>query len=182
MTKQRIIAIAKVIPILIPAYEGIKQMQAWRSGTSIAILSVCTILATAGAKGVAQASQPVPSPGVATGKLRAGAARVDITPSNLTNLNPFGGTWSGVHDPIYARILVLDNGDTKAAIIATDLIEVGDTTEVRERIQRELGIRAMAHLTCVGASVAGAGVAEVRAVIEDSGCVGWVYSAWLWWE
>jgi neutral ceramidase len=75
------------------------------------------------------------------GNLRAGAARVDITPTDLTNLNSFnGGKFTGVHDPIFARVLVLDDGTTTAAFVALDLIEVGDTTDVRQRIQRELGI------------------------------------------
>jgi hypothetical protein len=80
-------------------------------------------------------------PGTApVGNLRVGAARVDITPTDLTNLNPFGGKFNGVHDSIYARTLVIDNGATMAAFVALDLIEVGDSTEVRQRIQRELGI------------------------------------------
>ena len=75
------------------------------------------------------------------GNLRAGAARVDITPTDLTNLNSFnGGKFTGVHDPIFARVLVLDDGTTMAAFVALDLIEVGDTTDVRQRIQRELSI------------------------------------------
>jgi hypothetical protein len=75
------------------------------------------------------------------GNLRVGAARVDITPTDLTNLNSFNnGKFTGVHDPIFARVLVLNDGTTMAAFVALDLIEVGDTTDVRQRIQRELGI------------------------------------------
>jgi hypothetical protein len=73
--------------------------------------------------------------------LRVGAAKVDITPANLTNLNPMGGgTFAGVHDPIFARVLIVDNGRTTAALVSLDLIETGDTLRVRERIQKELGI------------------------------------------
>lgn len=72
--------------------------------------------------------------------LRAAAVKVNITPSDLTDLNAFGGSFKDVHDPIFARVLVLDNGVNTAAIVALDLIEVGDTTQVRQRIQRELGI------------------------------------------
>jgi hypothetical protein len=39
-------------------------------------------------------------------------------------------------------VLVLDNGANTAAIVALDLIETGDTTPGRQRIQRELGIPA----------------------------------------
>jgi hypothetical protein len=78
--------------------------------------------------------------GESAGNLRAGAARVDITPTDLTNLNPFGANFNSVHDPIYARALVISNNTIIVAFVALDLIEVGDTTDVRQRIQRELGI------------------------------------------
>lgn len=73
--------------------------------------------------------------------LRVGAAKIDITPTNLAGLNPMGGgAFEGVHDPIFARALVLSNGRNTAAIVSTDLIEVGDMTPLRRRIQAELGI------------------------------------------
>jgi neutral ceramidase len=84
-----------------------------------------------------------PTEAAVTGELRVGAAKVDITPKDLTSLNPMGGkTFAGVHDPIYARALLLDNGKNSAAIVALDLIETGDTGEVRRRITKELGIPA----------------------------------------
>jgi hypothetical protein len=77
------------------------------------------------------------------GQLRAGAAKVDITPSNLTGLTNLWGTqFEGVHDRIYVRALVLDNSEARAAIIAADLVEFGDTTAVRQRIAQETGIPA----------------------------------------
>ena len=76
-----------------------------------------------------------------TSGLRVGAAKVDITPKDLTSLNPMGGkTFAGVHDPIYARALVLESGKNSAAMVTLDLIEAGDTSEVRRRIAKELGI------------------------------------------
>lgn len=75
------------------------------------------------------------------GGLRVGAAKVDITPKDLTSLNPMGGkTFAGVHDPIYARALLLESGKNSAAMVTLDLIEAGDTSEVRKRIAKELGI------------------------------------------
>jgi neutral ceramidase len=74
------------------------------------------------------------------GDLRVGAAKLDITPSNLKGLNSFGGDFTDVHDPIFARALVLDNGSSAVAVVALDLIEIGDTTPVRQRIEKELGI------------------------------------------
>jgi len=77
------------------------------------------------------------------GNLKVGAAKVDITPKDLTGLvgipnKPF----SGVHDHLYARALVLNSGNTTAAIVALDLVEIGDTTDLRQRIEKELSIPA----------------------------------------
>jgi neutral ceramidase len=75
------------------------------------------------------------------GPLRAGAAKVDITPGNLTSLtNLWGRPFEGVHDPIFLRALVVDNGINTAAIVAADLVEFGDTSSVRKRIAEEVGI------------------------------------------
>src|SRR5260370_13046915 len=79
--------------------------------------------------------------------LRAGAARVDITPSAGAAL-PMSGYanrthgFEDIHDHIYARAIVLDDGVTSAAIVAWELIGVPNTvwTEVSERIAKELGI------------------------------------------
>jgi neutral ceramidase len=81
--------------------------------------------------------------GAETHNLKVGVAKVDITPKDLTGLvgivpRPYGG----VHDQLYARALVLDNGVTTAAIVALDLVEMGDTTALRQRIARELAIPA----------------------------------------
>jgi len=76
-----------------------------------------------------------------TGELRVGAAKLDITPKDLTNLNPMGGgSFAGVHDRLYTRALIVDDGKNSAAIVELDLIETGDTTQVRQRIRKELGI------------------------------------------
>ncbi len=77
------------------------------------------------------------------GPLGAGAAKVDITPPDLTGLtNLFRRPFTGVHDPIYVRALVLDNGLNTVAIVAADLVEFGDTLAVRQRIEQEISIPA----------------------------------------
>jgi neutral ceramidase len=73
--------------------------------------------------------------------LRAGAAKVDITPADLTALNPIGGTsFLGVHDPIHVRVLVLHDGASEVALISAELIECGDMRDLRARIEAETGI------------------------------------------
>lgn len=74
------------------------------------------------------------------GSLLAGAARIDITPQDLTGLtNLWRHPFEGVHDPIYVRALVVDNGINSAAIVAADLVEFGDTSELRKKIEKEIG-------------------------------------------
>src|ERR1051325_4435559 len=65
------------------------------------------------------------------GNLRAGAARVDITPPANAAL-PMSGYagrtqgFKGIHDPIYVRAIVVDDGSTLAAVVAWELIFVPD--------------------------------------------------------
>ncbi|MCV2394343.1 hypothetical protein OEB99_08480 [Actinotalea sp. M2MS4P-6] len=79
---------------------------------------------------------------MSTRQLTAGAARVEITPAALAGLNPFGPDFLSVHDPLHARALVVGDGDTRVALVALDLVEVGDTTQLRDRIADEVGIPA----------------------------------------
>ena len=108
-------------------------------GATVAILSIL-IMPMIPARASA-APQTANGTNASTGNLRAGASMADITPTDLTNLNSFnGGKFTAVHDPIFGRVLILDDGATMAAVVSLDLIEVGDTTEFRQQIQRELGI------------------------------------------
>ena len=81
--------------------------------------------------------------GAETGNLRVGVSKVDITPTDLTGLTNLWRTpFEGVHDHIFVRALVLDNGHNAAVLVAADLVEFGDTMSVRERIAKETGIPA----------------------------------------
>lgn len=77
------------------------------------------------------------------GELRAGAARVEITPPVGTPLGGYGdrkgAASTGVHDPIFAKALVLDDGTERVAILTTDL--VGTHPEIARRAAEAAGLR-----------------------------------------
>jgi hypothetical protein len=79
---------------------------------------------------------------------RAGAARVDITPAADAALVMYGyGNrtlgFKGIHDSIYVRAIVLDDGASQAAVVAWELGAVPDAVwaEVSRRIAADGGIR-----------------------------------------
>jgi len=78
--------------------------------------------------------------------LKAGVAKVDITPEIIEGMETVGHrrVVTGVRDPLRAGVLVLDDGETKAAIVTTDLINAYDDMVklVREKIEAETGIPA----------------------------------------
>ena len=83
------------------------------------------------------------------GPLRAGAARVDITPTPDAAL-PMAGYASrtqgfrGIHDNVYVRAIVLDDGTTQAALVAWESLYVPDPVwaETSRQIAEQTGIRA----------------------------------------
>ena len=80
-----------------------------------------------------------------SGNLRVGAAKIDVTPSpdRVKDLvNVWGTPYQGIHDHIFARAIVIDNGTTSAALVAIDSPDVIDTLPVRQRIEKESGIPA----------------------------------------
>ncbi len=93
---------------------------------------------------------------VARAELRAGAARVEITPDVKAMPVPLGGyaarrgaPATGVHDPVYARALVLSDGATKVGIVSLDLcfLPANVKAEVLRRVEAA-GLRGLdsAHL------------------------------------
>ncbi|MCZ7568819.1 MAG: neutral/alkaline non-lysosomal ceramidase N-terminal domain-containing protein [Ardenticatenaceae bacterium] len=93
--------------------------------------------------------------------LQAGTARIDITPppgqpmAGFPKFDPqlaptdmsgyFGrqGGATGTHDPLYARALVLDNGERALAFVAVDLVMVtaAFTAAVRDAVHQAIGLR-----------------------------------------
>lgn len=83
----------------------------------------------------------------AHGEFRAGAARVDITPSTDTRLAIWGyddpaPLFTGVHDPLHVRALVVDDGEKRAAIVSCEVLLIPNKLwEVTAtRVSQELGI------------------------------------------
>jgi len=79
----------------------------WQSNSAIRFL-------TLGGVGLALTAAPAT---VDRGSLRAGAARVDITPPANPDYPPSG---KYAHERLYIRAIVLDNGVTRAALIGAD--------------------------------------------------------------
>jgi len=83
------------------------------------------------------------------GPLRVGAARIDITPAPDAAL-PMAGYASrtqgfrGIHDPLYVRAIVLDDGATQVALVAWESLFVPEPVwaETSQHIAKETGIRA----------------------------------------
>jgi len=78
---------------------------------------------------------------------RAGAAKVDVTPTDLSNVKSLGGFLklppTGVHDRLFTRVVILDNGDDKIAIVSWDRINGASWEEVetvRKGIHDRTGI------------------------------------------
>ncbi len=73
------------------------------------------------------------------GNLRVGTARVNITPSTPIPMSGYGsreGPFQGIHDSLYTRVIVFDNGTRKAAVISADVI--GFSHEFWRRITRKV--------------------------------------------
>ncbi|MBA4180131.1 MAG: hypothetical protein C0506_06030 [Anaerolinea sp.] len=97
--------------------------------------------------------------------LRIGASAIDITPPVGTALDGYGGRTDvslGVHDPLYARCLYLDDGTTQLALVVCDLIGIGSflAQRARELIAERPGIPPQNVL--VAATHTHAGPAGVR--------------------
>jgi hypothetical protein len=68
--------------------------------------------------------------------LRAGVARIDITPAKPVKMSGYGSrrdVSTGVHDPLYARIVAFESGGGRLVLISADLIGFYDETAERFR-------------------------------------------------
>ena len=77
------------------------------------------------------------------GELRASVARLDVTPDTPQWLQGYGPRQSdGVHDRLYHRIVVLDDGDAQFFLISTDICTVspGFYDQVMKELQERESI------------------------------------------
>ncbi len=100
---------------------------AWEACRALGIAAAC--LAAGGA--VADARQ--------AGPLRAGTARVDITPTQPVQMSGYGSRKElsqGIHDPLSARVLAFEQGGKRLVLLSCDLI--GWYGEAGENIRKSL--------------------------------------------
>lgn len=110
----------------------------WRHSAVVASTSWLCLVATVRAQDLADGQFAV------RGNLRAGVAKVDITPAKPAGMTVTGHPRkvSGVRDPIRAGVLTLDDGETRAAIVSLDVIGAWEemVQKLRTEIERETGI------------------------------------------
>lgn len=97
--------------------------------------------------------------------MQIGASAIEITPPVGTALDGYGGRTDvslGIHDPLYARALFLDDGTTQIALVVCDLIGIGSflAERARELIAERPGIPS-SHVM-ISATHTHAGPAGVR--------------------
>jgi neutral ceramidase len=86
-------------------------------------------------------------------ELKGGTAKVDITPPIGAWLSGYGSRnkpSEGILDPLYAKALVLDDGQSKIAIASADLLWVPleITNEIRQQVQEKLSIPPQNVMIC----------------------------------
>lgn len=87
---------------------------------------------------VRAAAESPPEEGAANdvGVFKAGAAKLDITPAAGVPLNGYGDRMgrdaTGSHDPLWVRVLCLDDGETRVLLVNADLCVI--TPELRSRV------------------------------------------------
>jgi neutral ceramidase len=85
-------------------------------------------------------------------ELKAGLARIDITPSTLMQMYGYAnrkcGPANGTHDPLFAKALVLEAGESRMAIVTLDLgsmVSENLRTEVASKLKIPLLLLAASH-------------------------------------
>ena len=120
------------------------------------------------------------------GGLTAGATRVEITPP-LTipylGFVPRHALFEGVHDPLYARAVVVGDGERRVALVSADSIgfarslagEGRDfTAEVRGRVEGACGIPAGSVMICATHAHSTPETVGIRRMLDHPGAEEWI--------
>jgi hypothetical protein len=88
-----------------------------------------------------------------TGSLRAGVACVDISPGPgvpLAGYPHFPRPNTGIHDPLYAGCIVLEDGITRLALVCMDLLMISRryVRAIRQKAEAQTGIPAANIMIC----------------------------------
>ena len=78
------------------------------------------------------------------GPFRASCVKVDITPQDSVWMMAYGTRRSeGVHDPLFHRIVALDDGSTRFVLVSTDVTAISPALHdrVENDLQEETGLR-----------------------------------------
>lgn len=99
--------------------------------------------------------------------LKAGCAKVDITPPVgvwLSGYSSRNKPSEGISDELYAKALVLDDGQNKIAIVSADLLWVPleTTNEIRELVKQKIGIPENNVLICATHTHFGPKIDKIR--------------------
>jgi len=123
-------------------------MRGVRSGRCRRLATGCVLVLSLGLVG--STCERVKPPDPRTGPLRAGACAVEITPVPGVNhtepifLAGFGSNRraTGMHDPLWARGVVLEAGETKIALVTLDLVGYfhNEVETIRALVDPGLGI------------------------------------------
>jgi neutral ceramidase len=95
--------------------------------------------------------------------LRAGVCKADITPAETDGdiISGHRRIVHGVRDPLRAGVLVLDDGETKAAIVTLDVIAAWDemVKRARQKIEEQTGVPAANIMVAASHNHSGPGFA-----------------------
>ena len=90
-------------------------------------------------------------PAIASAELKAGVGRVEITPSTFMPMYGYSnrkcGPANGTHDPLFAKVLVLESGGSRMAIVTAD---VGSL--VSENLRRDVASKLKIPVLLLSAS------------------------------
>ena len=116
-------------------------------GSSLLLIAAAFIVLS-GSPAASAAPAQTPAPPV----LRAGVARIDITPDEPIALqgylNPEHRISEGVHDRLYARAIAFDSGSSRLVIVSADLASFAFGPYFQHIIAGRLGLRPDEVLLC----------------------------------